>query len=187
MVLSTRSINAYKAGWLLCPSPDFYIKAYFTISLLDRSSIFFPVSHLTILFINGETSYRKRVNPRQIPLVYNSIDHTILVNKIRQLSIPLHVINWLIDFLTGREQCVKLARDCYSEWGNVPCGVPQGTKLGPWLFVLMVNNLRLTDFVHWKYIDETTAFEVVPVKRNTSIQSEVDELKAWAARNNFQL
>ena len=38
---------------------------------------------------------------------FDLIDPTILVNKIRQLSIPLHVINWLIDFLTGREQRVK--------------------------------------------------------------------------------
>ena len=79
---------------------------------------------------------------------FDLIDHTILENKIRQLSISMHVINCLIDFLTGRQQRVELARDCYSEWGNVPCGVRQGTKLGPWLFIVMINDLKLTDFVH---------------------------------------
>ena len=72
----------------------------------------------------------------------------------------------------------KLARDCYSKWGNVPCGVPVRTKLGPWLFILMINDLKLADFFHWKYIDDTTAPEVVPVNRNSLIQSEVDELEA---------
>jgi hypothetical protein len=34
----------------------------------------------------------------------------------------------------------KLDRHCTSEWKNVPAGVPQGTKLGPWLFVLMIDD-----------------------------------------------
>lgn len=35
---------------------------------------------------------------------------------------------------------LKLAKDCLSEWANIPSGVPQGRKLGPWLFLFMINN-----------------------------------------------
>ena len=71
------------------------------------------------------------------------IDHQLLTRKIYSFNIPRDVARWVVDFLSHRYQRVKLSADCFSGWGHVPAGVPQGTKLGPWLFVLMLNYLRV--------------------------------------------
>ena len=41
---------------------------------------------------------------------------------------------------------------------HVPAGAPQGTRIGPWLFVVMIHDLQLSDesFHIWKFADDTT-------------------------------
>ena len=68
------------------------------------------------------------------------IDHRILVDKLCKLVLPTRINNWIIDFLSGRSQRIKLAQGCYSKWDSFPSGVPQGTKLGPWLFLILISD-----------------------------------------------
>ena len=75
----------------------------------------------------------------------------------------------------------------HSEWEAVPAGVPQGTKLVPWLFLIMINDLSVADTTLWKYIDDTTLVESLSKNETSYMQLRVDELVRQSEADGFQL
>ena len=92
---------------------------------------------------------------------FDRIDHNILLHKLQLLNVPPILLNWCAHFLRDRQLRVKLGNSI-STWKPVHAGVPQGTKLGPLFFLVMVNDLSVT-LPLYKYVDDVTVFEVVPL------------------------
>jgi hypothetical protein len=76
---------------------------------------------------------------------FDPLDHNQLILKMKSLNLSPQIANWIIDFLINRKQRVELNNGCFSDWSDVRSGVPQGTKLGPWLYILMINDLTDTN------------------------------------------
>ncbi|XP_068735525.1 uncharacterized protein [Montipora capricornis] len=111
---------------------------------------------------------------------FDFIDHRNLIDKLEGLVMPGSVLNWIIDFLSDRSQRIKLAKGCYSEWGPVPSVVPQGTKLGPWLFILVINDLDTISPYLWTFVDDTTASEQIGKGSFSNAQGMTDQIIEWS-------
>ena len=97
-----------------------------------------------------------------------------------------HILCWIADFLLDRRQRVKLAQDCFSEWCYIPACFPKGRKLGPWLFVMMMNNSNAREADIWKYVD-TTISEVIDKGQESCIKQVEDDLARQARIDGSQL
>ena len=75
--------------------------------------------------------------------------------KLMQYDINPYIINWIAAFLSNKQQRAKLEKDCFSEWSSDRAGVPQGVKLGPWLFLVMLNYLSADTSSTWTTLQST--------------------------------
>ena len=93
---------------------------------------------------------------------FDKVSHKWLVKILKYYSLPLKVIDWIKSFLTNRKQRV-LVNGIASGWHDVISGVPQGSVLGPILFVIYINTL--VDVVQhsdlFLFADDNKLFKII--------------------------
>lgn len=112
---------------------------------------------------------------------FDHVDHSTVMEKLADLNIHPFFLRWLHSFLLNRLQRVKIG-DSVSQWARLNGGMPQGTWLGPYVFLVLINDLTSTIPLH-KFIDDVTATEIIDQGASSHMQSVVDQIKAWSSSN----
>ena len=118
---------------------------------------------------------------------FDKVCHVKLVAKLEKLGIGGNLLSWIRNWLNNRKQRVVL-NGTKSDWGNVGSGVPQGSVLGPLLFVLYINDLEigLCSKV-WKFADDTKIVRSIKsINDNCYLQKDLDRLQNWANENQME-
>ena len=71
---------------------------------------------------------------------FDCVNHQILLNKLAVYGVRGRTLNWFESYLSNKKQTCKL-NNIFSEMGQNKTGVPQGSNLGPLLFLAHVNDL----------------------------------------------
>jgi len=114
---------------------------------------------------------------------FDSVPHERLLHKLNNLGIRDKLLLWIRSFLTGRRQRVRV-EDALSDWCSVTSGIPQGSVLGPTLFLCFINDLpqQVTSELAL-FADDTKLFGPVRVEDEVQkLRDDLDCLHDWSDR-----
>ena len=112
---------------------------------------------------------------------FDIVPHQRLIKKLYAYGIRGEVIIWIEEFLKDRQQRVVLNGET-SEWTNVTSGIPQGSVLGPVLFLLYINDLPdMVKNIVKLFADDTKLYARVNTEyQRSSLQTDINNLVKWS-------
>ena len=115
---------------------------------------------------------------------FDRVWHAGLICKLRAAGISGNLLNWFVSYLENRRQRVVIS-GIQSEWNFISAGVPQGSILGPLLFLLYINDIvnEIGSYIRL-FADDTSLFVIVenPDTAARLINDDMNKIIVWAGK-----
>ena len=121
---------------------------------------------------------------------FDRVSHSILIRKLNEMGVHSNLLRWIKSYLSDRSQFVKLS-GCSSRTFSVTSGVPQGSHLGPLLFILFMNDATkvfTSSLTYFLYADDLKVCRVVKTVRDAvAMQIDLENFMKWCVDNQLYL
>ena len=146
------------------------------------STVHYLIEFLTFVLFNLDNSEAHSVLSTMIDFskAFNRIDHNTIILKLAELNVPTWILKVIIGFLSNRKLQVRY-KGKTSKVVEMPGGGPQGTIIGMFLFIILINPVKFGPSIKWgetltskdhnsarnihlKYVDDLTLAEAIKLK-----------------------
>ena len=134
------------------------------------------------IFSSFDDNYEVRGVFLEISKVFDRVWHEGIIHKLKHNGLSGNLNSLLTDFLRNRKQRIILNGQS-SSWANISAGVPQGSTLGPLLFLIYINDLSDNlQFNPKLFADDMTLFSTIKVPERTAnnLNNDLKEINKWA-------
>ena len=154
-----------------------------------RSCLTQLLSHYDTILRNLNSGDETDVIYLDFSKAFDKVDHGLLLKKLKHYGVGGKLLEWIREFLVNRKQIVTV-NGVHSEPADVLSGVPQGTVLGPLLFLLYINDLEkvVSTSVVASFADDTRLLAPIREEGDTVLlQEDMNSVVTWSVENNMVL